>query len=246
MNFKPSKKQLTIIVPVALAVLILSVIGYFVWNNSVKVSESDNTQTVDTGYKVEFNNSFINKISFSYPKTWADAASGYVAKTDKTPAYESHILSSPSKAINVIINVGEDSGVRGNCVVTTMPTPNAKTTLANKYDSSKMSTASYLELIGEENGKIAYTYFGLAPATKAANIKLNGNICDVKADGLIVSLPLKENFESTGFSILSATVNFVSLGAKTDVSKAEYEAALTSDEYKEAKNILMSLTATRP
>ncbi len=253
MNKFKQQGNIHVVIVVILVLALLGALGFIFWQNFLSKNEGTNnktgstTQTTDSSVKAPVLDTatfdpVFNGLKFSYPKSWTidrSTLGSTATAADAAAAQNLLVVKSPSKKISVSYLLSPNDGLGGAC------SPADGGTLAT-FSSTQLSNfagnsfAQYIIQTGT-----TYRYFsGIIDTARATSTKSGNSECEVfMAD--IIQLKNSENIK-----ILQARINLTDFdngdgSIKESLKRADIEAAYQTDEYQQAKAIMLSTSLTK-
>ncbi|MBC7943476.1 hypothetical protein H7X68_03195 [Candidatus Saccharibacteria bacterium] len=251
MNTNKQQGSAHLVIVVILVLALLGSLGFIFWQNVIKkdVVSSDKTgstaKTADSSSKAaalktfDFNSVFSVGLKVDYPKDWSveQTTEGLIpVDADKGFTQQTVIITSPSGKLSVKYMVAVGGGLGGNC----LPDETGKLTTVSNTALSAFAGGSFTEY-NALTGAV-YSYFsGIMDTTQASDVKPGDSLCEVAFANVI---PLSKS-DST--QLLHAKIHIKDLddadgNSKDTIQLADIDSSRKTDEYKQAKAIMLSTT----
>lgn len=227
------------IIVVLLIIVVVGVLGFsgwYVWQIQQRQSTSQQAQKTTTDVSdpsktvqmlsVSMDQTVGKAVSFSYPETWQLDK----GEAQKSPYfYQIFTLTSPSGKVKVVYETS-DGGLGGACfaeeqgTLSTFSTTDVPGVLAAKYVETTFTD-------GMMSGNMGFA--GLMRASQLTGVAVGKSYCDIY---LAENIPLYENSDSSA----RLTANIVFTDSSIQKDPVKFAAALSGDEYEQAKLIILS------
>lgn len=247
----------SIVIIILLVVVIVGLLGYVLWqslqNNNNKPAQNTNTNTnttqnvtkgcgADKSFKADAGLGY--NFSFSYPCDWV-VSENFVANDPNTEVPRDKVtVTSPTSKTVVKYDVGYMGGLGGMCDETD-PQITANGTMQS-YTSNQINgiSGSYLiEYIYKNNDTVKQVKSYIA---NKGTFTVGGNYCQQYLTEILALNPKTEKSDGSRWSgiwttsIVLSDIQNSDGSVKANLKVADVVSARATDEYTQAKNILLS------